>query len=111
MISNFEAYVCYSYIESHTGFAYLLGNCRPDGSFFPPAPAAPDSPFGFAPPGFGSIIIGTNGLETSADSAYLKLTKNYTAASPWSLSATYTYTEAEENRQLDRKSPRLNSSH
>src|SRR3546814_18003584 len=30
----------------------------------------------------------------------LKLTKNYTAASPWSLSATYTYTEAEEHRQF-----------
>ena len=100
LTSNFEAEVGYSHIESHDGFAYLLGNRRPDGSFFPPAPAAPDSPFGFAPPGFGSIIIGTNGLETSADSAYLKLTKNYTAASPWSLSATYTYTEAEENRQF-----------
>jgi len=77
-----------------------LGNRRPDGTFFPPAPAAPGSPFGFAPPGFGSIIIGTNGLETSADSGYLKLVKNYTAASPWSFSATYTYTEAEENRNF-----------
>lgn len=96
----FEAEVGYSHIESRDGFAYLLGNRRPDGSFFPPAPAAPSSPFGFAPPGFGSIIIGTNGLETSADSAYLKLTKNYSVASPWSLSATYTYTEAEENRQF-----------
>ncbi len=96
----FEVEVGYSHIESKDGFAYLLGNRRPDGSFFPPAPAAPDSPFGFAPPGFGSIIIGTNGLETSADSAYLKLNKNYTAASPWSLGVTYTYTEAEENRQF-----------
>ncbi len=100
LTSLFEAEVGYSHIESHDGFAYLLGNRRPDGSFFPPAPAAPDSPFGFAPPGFGSIIIGTNGLETSADSAYLKLTKSYSVASPWSLSATYTYTEAEENRQF-----------
>ena len=96
----FEVEVGYSHIESKDGFAYLLGNRRPDGTFFPPAPAAPNSPFGFAPPGFGSIIIGTNGLETSADSGYLKLNKNYTVASPWSLGVTYTYTEAEENRQF-----------
>jgi len=93
----------YSHIEGKDGFAYLLGNRRPGGSFFqnpPPAGATPNSPFGFAPPGFGSIIIGTNGLENSADSAYFKLTKRYTQASPWSLDATYTFTEAEENRQF-----------
>lgn len=96
----FEAEVGYSHVESKDGFVYLLGNRRPDGTFFPPAPSAPNSPFGFAPPGFGSIIIGTNGIETSADTAYLKLVKNYTQASPWSFAATYTYTEAEENRQF-----------
>ncbi|MXO69346.1 TonB-dependent receptor [Altererythrobacter marinus] len=100
LTSNFDAEVGFSHIESKDGFAYLLGNRRPDGSFFEPAPAAPNSPWGFAPAGYGSIIIGTNGLETSADSAYLKLNKNYTPASPWSLSATYTYTEAEENRNF-----------
>ena len=87
----------YSHIVSKDGFAYLLGNRRPDGSFFPPN-ARPDSPFGFAPPGFGSVLIGTNGLETRADSAYLKLTKSYRPSSPWSLDATYTFTKAEENR-------------
>lgn len=87
----------YSHIESKDGFAYLLGNRRRDGSFFAPN-ERPDSPFGFAPPGFGSILIGTNGIETSADSVYLKLTKSYRPSSPWSLDATYTYTEAEENR-------------
>jgi outer membrane receptor protein involved in Fe transport len=92
-----QAEVGYSHIISKDGFAYLLGNRRPDGSFFPPN-ARPDSPFGFAPPGFGSVLIGTNGLETRADSAYLKLTKAYRPSSPWSLDATYTYTEAEENR-------------
>ncbi len=96
----FDAEIGYTHIESRDGFAYLLGNRRPDGSFFPPAPASPDSPFGFAPPGFGSIIIGTNGLETSADTGYLKLVKNYRPSSPWNLTATYTYTEAVENRNF-----------
>ena len=94
-----EAEVGYSHVESKDGFAYLLGNRRPDGTFFPPT-GSPSSPFGFPPAPFGSIIIGTNGLETTADSAYLKLDKRYTPTSPWSLTATYTYTEAEENRQF-----------
>ena len=94
-----EAEVGYSHVESKDGFAYLLGNRRPDGTFFPPT-GNTGSPFGFPPSPFGSIIIGTNGLETTADSAYLKLDKRYTPASPWSLTATYTYTEAEENRQF-----------
>ncbi|QWC57516.1 TonB-dependent receptor [Erythrobacter sp. 3-20A1M] len=98
LASMFEAEVGYTHIESKDGFAYLLGNRRADGSFFAPAPAVPSSPFGFAPPGFGSIIIGTNGLETRSDSGYLKLVKRYTQFSPWNLTATYTYTDASENR-------------
>ena len=94
----------YQRIQSRDGFAFLLGNRRPDGSFFFNDPASatdtPQSPFGFAPNGFGSIILGTNGLKTNSDSAYFKLTKPYTAASPWGIDATYTYTEAEENRQF-----------
>ena len=96
---NLHTEVGYSYVASHDGFAYLLGNRRPDGSFFP-ATGNPDSPFGFAPSPFGSIIIGTNGIETRAHTAYAKLTKVYTPASPWSFDATYTYTKAEENRQF-----------
>lgn len=89
----------YQHIESKDGFVYLLGNRRPDGSFFPTT-GNPDSPFGFPPSPFGAIIIGDNGLETVADSLYLKLDKIYTQASPWSFAATYTYTDAEENRQF-----------
>jgi outer membrane receptor protein involved in Fe transport len=89
----------YSYVESHDGFAYVLGNRRADGSFFPPT-GRPDAPFGNPPAPFGSIILGTNGIETRANTAYFKLTKRYTSASPWSLDATYTFTDAEENREL-----------
>lgn len=91
----------YSHIESKDGFAYLLGNRRPDGTFFTYNNAGvPGSPFGISPAPFGNMLIGVNGIETSADSAYFKLVKRYTPASPWSLDATYTYTEAEENRQF-----------
>nr|WP_244501382.1 TonB-dependent receptor [Sphingomonas gellani] len=96
--------VGYTHIESKDGFVFLLGNRRPDGSFFfndPNNPTdTPQSPFSFAPAGYGSIILGDNGLKTSSDAAYLKLTKTYSPSSPWSIDATYTYTEAEENRQF-----------
>ncbi len=92
----------YSHVASKNGFVFLLGNRRPDGSFFFNDPAnptdTPSAPFGFSPPGYNSIILGTNGLKTNADSVYFKVTKSYTQASPWSLDATYTYTEATENQ-------------
>ncbi|WP_058754297.1 TonB-dependent receptor [Sphingomonas endophytica] len=94
----------YQHVSSRNGFAWLLGNRRTDGTFFYDDPNSttdtPGAPFGFSPQGYGAIILGTNGLETNADSAYFKVTKNYTADSPWSLDATYTFTEAEENRQF-----------
>lgn len=91
--------VGYSHIASRDGFGYLLGNRRPDGDFFPDTGNA-DSPFGFPPSPYGAILIGTNGIETDADSAYLKLGKPYTQNSRWSFDATYTFTLAEENRRF-----------
>ena len=98
LTSTLNVEVGFRHIESRDGFAYLLGNRRPDGTFFTPPPAVPGSPFGFAPRGFGSIIIGTNGLKTNEDAAHIKIAKRYTQASPWNLTATYTYTDATENR-------------
>ena len=94
-----QAEVGFTHIIGKNGFGWLLGNRRPDGSFFPPG-APPDSPFCCAPPGFGSILLGTNGINTRASSVYLKATKVYRPTSPWSLDATYTYTRAKENRQF-----------
>ncbi|MBX7483742.1 TonB-dependent receptor [Qipengyuania qiaonensis] len=91
--------VGYSHIASRDGFGYLLGNRRPDGSFFPDEGNA-QSPFGFPPSPYGAILIGTNGINTDADSAYLKFGKRYTPQSPWSIDATYTFTLAEENRRF-----------
>ena len=60
-----ETEVGYSYVTSKDGFVYLLGNRRPDGSFFPPT-GNPDTPFGSPPAPFSHIILGDNGLETKA---------------------------------------------
>jgi len=102
--SPVELEVGFTHIASNDGFAFLLGNRRPDGSFFFNDPASasdvPQSPFTYSPNGYGSIILGTNGLKTNSDAVYFKLTKTYSAASPWSIDATYTYTQADENRQF-----------
>ncbi|MCA1197217.1 TonB-dependent receptor [Sphingomonas sp. R647] len=91
--------VGYSYVTSHDGFVYLLGNRRADGSFFP-ATGNAASPFGISPAPFGNIIIGDNGIETRAHTGFFKLQKRYTAASRWSFDATYTWTRGTENRQF-----------
>lgn len=98
-----RAEVGFQYVATRDGFVWLLGNRNPGGSFFlPDNPAnpndTPNSPFCCAPPGFGSIIIGDNGAETDTRSVYLKLTKPYTPQSRWSFDGTYTYSDADENR-------------
>lgn len=89
----------YLRVVSKDGFTYELGNRAPDGTFFTPDPNSGviTSPFRFTPPGFSNILLGTNGLETHSDSAYFKVTKTYSQSSPWSIDATYTYTQAEDN--------------
>jgi hypothetical protein len=85
-------------VESHDGFAFLLGNRRPDGTFFRPTYSW-GSPFGqgFAP--FGNLILGTNGLETKTNSLYLKAEKPYTNESGWGVTFAYTYLDAQEQRE------------
>ena len=94
-----NAEIGYQRIQSRDGFAYLLGNRRPDGNYFPTTGNA-DTPWGFTPAPYGNILIATNGIKTNADTAYLKLGKMYTQTSPWSLDATYTYSKAKENRKF-----------
>jgi len=90
--------VTISRVESHDGFAFLLGNRRPDGTFFRPT-FSWGSPFGqgFAP--FGNLILGTNGLETKTNALYLKAEKPYTVESGWSVTVAYTYLDAREQRE------------
>ncbi|WP_246191508.1 TonB-dependent receptor [Pseudoxanthomonas gei] len=91
--------VTISHIDSKDGFAFLLGNRRPDGSFFPPGSTWDPKPWGQGFPGFGNLILGTNGIETRSNALYVKVEKPYTPSSGWGATFAYTYTDAEENRQ------------
>jgi len=90
--------VTLSHIQSKDGFVFLLGNRRDDGTFFVPG-AVWNAPFGSPIPGYGALILGTNGLRTKADALYIKVDKPYNVASGWGVGLTYTYTDAKENRQ------------
>ncbi|TPG22789.1 TonB-dependent receptor [Sphingomonas koreensis] len=101
-----HAEVGYTHVASRDGFAFFLGNRLPDGSFYKPGtpPANPNdqlpsagSPFDQPLPGYNNLILGTNGISTNLDSVYLKLDKDYSKSSPWSLDVTYTFSLAEEN--------------
>lgn len=90
-----------SRIESHDGIAFLLGNRRDDGSFFPTPDATDPPPWGqgFAP--FSNMILGQNAQETRANALYLQLEKPYTHQSGWGATIAYTYTDAEQNSPIN----------
>lgn len=99
-VGEWNTSVALSRIVSKDGFAFILGNRRPDGSFFGNGTNGDfGNPWGFPVPGFGNLILGKNGIETKSNSVLLSLDKPYTKASGWGVTVAYTYTDAEENRK------------
>jgi outer membrane receptor protein involved in Fe transport len=82
-------------IRSYDGLVFQLGNRFPDGSFWrngcQPWCAATGVP------GFGNLILGSNGLETHLDQLLVSLDKPYTHESHWGASIAYTYSHATKN--------------
>ncbi len=83
-------------VLSYDGFAFTLGNRYPDGSFFQNG----GQPWGNGVPGFGSLILGNNGIETRTTQVLLSAQKPYTKASGWGASVAYTWTQARQNRDI-----------
>ncbi|HJU25634.1 MAG TPA: hypothetical protein VJ722_03050, partial [Rhodanobacteraceae bacterium] len=84
-------------ILSHDGFVFTLGNRFPDGSFWMNG----GQPWGDGVPGFGSLIIGNNGIETRTTQVLLSAEKPYTRDSHWGVTIAYTYTNAHQNRDIN----------
>jgi hypothetical protein len=90
-----------AHVRSYDGIVFSLGNRWPDGSFRNPAiPTATwgSQPWGFPIPGYGTLIIADNGIETRLNQLLLSAEKVYTPESPWSVTIAYTYSDATENR-------------
>ncbi|WP_243042042.1 TonB-dependent receptor [Dyella sedimenti] len=92
-IGDWNTSITFVSIKSHDGLVYTLGNRYPDGSFWQNG----GQPWGNGIPGFGSLIIGNNGLTTKTDQILLSAEKPYTVDSHWSASVAYTYTHAKQN--------------
>jgi hypothetical protein len=84
-------------VISHDGFAFTLGNRYPDGSFYKNA----SQPWGNGVPGFGSLIVGNNGIGTRTTQVLLSANKPYTPESRWGATFAYTYTHARQNRDIN----------
>ena len=95
-------------VLSYDGFAFTLGNRYPDGSFFnnpqmcnPTADPKATQPWGCPVPGFGSLILGNNGIRTRTTQLLLSAEKPYTRESGWGATFAYTYTDAKQNRDIN----------
>jgi hypothetical protein len=86
-----------SRIISKDGFVFTLGNRYPNGAFWMNG----GQPWGNGVPGFGSLIVGNNGIETRSTSLLLSAEKPYTRESGWSATIAYTYTNAKQNRDIN----------
>jgi len=96
-LGDWDGEVSLSHIDSEDGFVWMIMNRRPDGSFFEPG-STWGIPWEFSIPGYSNGLIGMNGLESKADSLYVKLDKpkndDY-----WGMTLAYTYTDAQERRK------------
>ena len=88
-----------AHIRSHDGIFNSLGNRWEDGRYHQnPGQTWDGQPWGQGIPGYGTLIIWRNGIETRLNSLLLSIDKPYTTASGWGVTIAYTYSDAEENR-------------
>jgi outer membrane receptor protein involved in Fe transport len=96
-LGNWNTSVTLARVLSHAGFVFTLGNRLPDGGFF----LNGNQPFGNGIPGFGSLIVGNNGIETRTTQALLSVEKPFSEESRWGTTLAYTYTSASQNRDIE----------
>ncbi|MCY7354235.1 MAG: TonB-dependent receptor [Lysobacter sp.] len=96
---DWNSSVTLSHIRSHDGIVFRLGNRYPDGRFRAnPSATWGGLPFGQPIPGFGTLILADNGIETRLNALLVSMDKLYTSASGWGVTLAYTFSDAEENR-------------
>ncbi len=95
-LGDWNSTVTFARIVSHDGIAFTLGNRRPDGSFW----LNGGQPWGNGVPGFGSLIIASNGIVTRTNQVLVSLEKPYTEESGWGATFAYTFTDATQNRSI-----------
>ena len=85
-------------ILSKDGFVFTLGNRYPNGDFWQNRA----QPWGNSPPGLaGVLLVGDNGIETKSTQVLLSADKPFTEESRWGATFSYTFTDAEHNRDIN----------
>jgi hypothetical protein len=97
-LGQWNSSVTLSHVSSYDGIIFTLGNRYPDGSFRPAGTTWGGQPWGHPIPGYGTLILADNGIETRNNSLLVSLDKPYTEESGWSATFAYTFSDAEENR-------------
>ncbi|MDE2246300.1 MAG: TonB-dependent receptor [Xanthomonadaceae bacterium] len=92
-VGEWNTSVAIARINSYNGFLFDLGNRYPDGSFWKNG----SQPWSYGLPGFGPLILGTNGKETRTTQLLLSADKPWTRESGWGATIAYTYTDAKWN--------------
>jgi hypothetical protein len=95
-VGDWNTSAAISRVISKNGFVFELGNRYPSGAFF----VGGSQPWGNGVPGFGSLILGNNGIETKATQVLLSAEKPFTTESRWGATFAYTYTDAIQNRDI-----------
>ena len=86
-----------TYVHSRNGFVFTLGNRYENGDFWQNR----SQPWGHSPPGIaGNFLIGNSGIETKSKQLLLSAEKPFTQESKWGATVSYTYTDAEQNRDI-----------
>ncbi|MBS0516904.1 MAG: TonB-dependent receptor [Proteobacteria bacterium] len=96
-VGDWNTDVTVARVNSYDGFVFTLGNRYPNGAFWQNG----SQPWGDAIPGFGALILGSNGIETRTTQVLLSAEKPYTKDSGWGVSFAYTYTNAKQNRDIN----------
>src|SRR4051812_1900219 len=84
-------------VLSKNGFVFTLGNRYPNGNFWQNR----SQPWGNLPPGLaGNLLVGNSGIETRSTQILLSAEKPFDPESRWGATFSYTYTDAEQNRDI-----------
>ena len=85
-------------ILSKDGFVFTMGNRYTNGDFWQNR----GQPWGNSPPGLaGVLLVGDTGIETKSTQILLSADKPFTQESRWGTTVSYTYTDAEHNRDIN----------
>jgi outer membrane receptor protein involved in Fe transport len=96
-LGDWQTSAALTYVHSKDGFVFTLGNRYANGDFWQNR----SQPWGHSPPGIaGNFLIGNSGIETRSKQLLLSAEKPFTEESKWGATLSYTYTDADQNRDI-----------